>query len=236
MPTKYSAIEVLVRQRLNETVASFWSSDELLQLAIAGTRDLWRDIVDLKQEHYLTVNTGDVFLAASSSVLSGVPTDVHKVYLLEPTDTSSDSTNVGVSFQPLDYNHRDFIRARAQDAVDPTNTIIYYAITGQGAPVNAPIIRCAPQITSQMNLAFSYVPTLGPLTSDSFVPIPGEADNALVAWTVAYARAKEREDRAPDAGWLSIYSSEKQHLMQSLGLREYQENVYVDALFQDYWG
>lgn len=235
MPTKISSIETLVRQRLNETTASFWSSQELTDICIAGIKDLWRDIVDLKQEHYLTVNTTDVFLAASSNVLSGVPTDVHKLYLMEPTDTSGDSTNVGLTFYPLDYNHKDFIYARAQDAVDPTNTAIYYAITGQGAPVAAPIIRCAPQVTSQVSIAFSYVPTIGDLTTNSFVPIPGEADNALVAWTVAYAKAKE-SGGGPDGEWVSIYASEKQHLLQSLGLRQYQEPIFVDALFADYWG
>jgi hypothetical protein len=79
------------------------------------------------------------------------------------------------------------------------------------------------------------VPTLGDLTTNDFVPIPGEADNALVAWTVAFAHAKEREDRAPDANWLSIFSTEKQHLLQSLGLRQYQEPQYVQAQFEDYW-
>jgi hypothetical protein len=235
MPTKISSIITLTRQRLVEPVASFWSDDELKDICVSGIKDLWRDIVDLKQEHYLTVNDTDVYLDANSSVLSGVPNDVHKLYLIEPADTSSNATNVGVGFRPLDYNHKDFIAARATDAVDASNCIIYYAITGQGAPVNAPTIRCAPQVLSRINVSFSYVPTIGDLAITNYVPIPGEADNALVAWTTAYARAKEREDRAPDSGWLSLYATEKQHLLQSLGLREYQEPVFVDALFADYW-
>ena len=58
----------------------------------------------------------------------------------------------------------------------------------------------------------------------------------MVAWTVAFARAKEREDLSPDPGWLAIYSTEKQHLLQSLGLRQYHEPSYVNAIFEEYWG
>jgi len=236
MPTQISAITAKARKRLIEDTASFWTDNELRDICIDGIKDLWRDIVDLKQEHYLTTNTTDVSFPASSTTLIGVPTDVHKIYMLEPVDTTSNSTNVGLTFQPLDYNHKDFIRARTLDAIDPTNSSIWYSIRGAGAPVGAPEIRCAPKVNSAVSIAFTYVPTLGPMDSNSFVPIPGEADNALVAWTVAYARAKEREDRAPDQGWLAIYSTEKQHLLQSLGLREYQEPSVATALFEEYWG
>lgn len=236
MPTLISAIETTVRLRLIESSANYWSSAELVDIITAGIRDLWRDTADLKQEHYLKVDNDNVSLASGSSTLSGVPTDVHKVYLIEARDTSNTSTNVGLTFTPLDYNHLKFQSARATSDVEPANNVIYYAITGQGAPVNAPVIYCAPQVTSAVNLSFCYVPTVGQLTSTSVVPIPGEADNALVAWTVAFARAKEREDRSPDPNWLSIYATEKQHLLQSLGMREYQEPKYVDAMFENYWG
>jgi hypothetical protein len=87
-----------------------------------------------------------------------------------------------------------------------------------------------------VSLRFVYVPTLATMTAASTVPIPGEADNALIAWTVAYARAKERDDRSPDPGWLTVYATEKQHLLQSLGLRQLQEPEYVKAMFEEYWG
>jgi hypothetical protein len=236
MPSPISSITAKARKRLIESTASFWTDDELTDICIDGIKDLWRDIVDLKQEHYLVFNPTDVTYPADSTELAGVPTNVHKVYMIEPVDTTSNSVNVGLTFQPLDYNHKDFIRSRSVDSIDPANSSIYYAISGQGGPVNAPVIKCAPKVNSPVSLNFAYVPTLGPMTSASFVPIPGEADNALVAWTVAYARGKEREDRAPDANWLGIYSTEKQHLLQSLGLREYQEPSVAIALFEEYWG
>lgn len=235
MPTKISAIESMARLRLVEATPSFWSSAELTDIIIAGIRDLWRDVVDLKQEHYFTRNTVDVSLPAGTDHLIGVPADIHKVYLIEPVDTTVNSTNAGLSFSPLDYNHKDFIAARGMDAIDPTSAVIYYCITGQGAPVNAPVIYCAPKVTSAVSIAFTYIPTLPSMDTNSNVPIPGEADNALVAWTVAFARAKEDDNRAPDANWLSIYATEKSHLMQSLGLRQYQEPTTVDALFGEYW-
>jgi len=235
MATTITQIAALARLRLAETTARFWTSPELVGIAAAGVRDLWRDIVDLKQEYYLTVNDSDVFLAIDAGTLSGVPADVHKVYLIEPRDTTSQSSSPGVVFKPLDFNHPHFQSARSRSAVEPSNAVFYYAITGQGAPVSAPIIRVAPKVTSALNLTFSYVPTLGPLEAGTTVPIPGEADNALVAWTVAFALAKEREDKSPDPNWLSIYATEKQHLMQSLGLRQLQEPEFVEAVFADYW-
>ena len=167
--------------------------------------------------------------------LTGVPQDVHKIYLIEPRNLASTGSNYGLIFSPRDYNHPDFQMARALADIDPSNAIIYYAITGQGAPVNAPVIYVAPQVTSAVNLSFAYVPTFPTLVAASTVPIPGEADNALIAWTGAFARAKEREDRSPDPNWLAIYATEKQHLLQSLGMREYQEDTYVDANFEHYW-
>lgn len=235
MPTTIAQIEALARLRLVEADARYWEDGELTSITIAGTRDLWRDIVDLKQEYYLKVNDTDVFLAANATQLSGVPADVHKVYLIEPRDTTTSSTNTGVAFDPLDMNHRLFRSARSLSAVDPSHQKFYYAVTGQGAPVEAPIIRTAPKSNSILNLTLTYVPVLGELTEDSVVPIPGEADNALVAWTVAFALAKEREDKSPDPNWLSIYATEKAHLLQSLGLRQLQEPEYVEAVFSEYW-
>ena len=235
MATPISKIETLARLRLNEVTPRFWSSAELVEIIIAGIRDLGRDITDLKQEHYLVIDETNVFLDSGSSQLSGVPADVHKVVMITPRDVSETCPNVGLAFTPTDFTSVVFHTAKARADIEPSNDIIYYAITGQGSPVAAPVIRVAPQVTTLVNVSFAYVPTLGELTSGSTVPIPGEADNALVAWTVAYARAKESEDRSPDANWLSIYATEKQHLLQSIGLRQYQEPSYVPALFEEYW-
>ena len=234
MPTLISTIEARARQRLQEPVARFWSSDELVGYITDGIRDLWRDIADLKQEHFLKVDP-NVLLIANTSQLSNVPIDVHKIYNIEPLNLTINGSNNGLIFRPLDYNDQIFSSSRSRTAIDPQSDTIYYAITASGGPVDAPIIRIAPQVTSNVTISFSYVPTLGDFTANSMVPIPGEADNALIAWCVAYARGKETETRAPDSNWLSIYATEKQHLLQSLGLRQYQEPSFSEALFQDYW-
>jgi hypothetical protein len=236
MATLISSIVTSARTRLIEPTANFWSDAELVDLAVLGIRDLWRDIVDLKGEHYLTVDTTNVTYAANATQLNGVPTDVHKVYMIEPRDLSTNGPNNGLIFKPMDYNAAVFQSARAAVPIEPQNSVVYYAITQQGTPVAAPVVLCAPKVTSVVNVAFSYIPSLGILTSASNVPIPGEADNAIIAWTVAYARAKEREDRTPDPGWLAVFSTEKSHLLQSLGLRQYQEPEYVAGVFSEYWG
>ena len=235
MATLISTIETLSRRQLLEPTASFWTSAELVDLIILGIRDLWRDVVDLKAEHYLTVDNTNVTLPADQSTLAGIPADVHKIYLIEPRDTSSTSSNTGLIFMPLDYNDPKFQLGRSQADIDPSNDVIHYAITGRGGPVNPITIYVAPQVNSAVNLSFVYVPVLGTLASTDNVPIPGEADNALIAWTIAFARAKEREDRSPDPNWLAVYATEKQHLLQSLGLRQYQEPEFVDPIFESYW-
>jgi hypothetical protein len=224
-----------VRDNILEPQPRFWSDMELLDHIVAGVRDLWRDIVDLKQEHFLTVDATNVSLAASTATLTGVPSDVHKIYQIEPRDLTTSSSNVGLVFSPLDYNDKKFQSARGSSNIDPSNDTIYYAITAAGGPVGAPTIYVAPKVTTAVLLNFVYVPTLGTLTEASNIPIPGEASNALVAWGMAFARAKERDDRSPDPNWLAIYATEKQHLLQSLGLRQYQEPATVDAVFEDQW-
>jgi len=57
----------------------------------------------------------------------------------------------------------------------------------------------------------------------------------LIAWTVAFARAKESEDRSPDPNWLSVYATEKAHLLGSLGLRQLQEPEFAQAMFSEFW-
>ena len=234
MSTLISAIETQARRHLRETTASDWTSAELVDITIKGIQDLWRPVVDLRQEYYLTLDTTHVTLPASTSTLAGVPTDTYKIYLIEPRDVSSDSSNKNLIFSPLDYNHLKFQTARSRDAIDPQGDILYYALRGPGGPTGAPSVDVAPQVTSEVLLSFVYVPTLPPLASTDIIPIPGEADNALIAWTVAFARAKEREDRSPDPSWIAIYATEKSNLLNSLGIRQLQEPIIVDGVFDAY--
>lgn len=231
----FSDLLTPVRNHLIETTATFWSDSEIYSHMFRGAKDLWRDVVNLKQEHYITVNNDGVTLPANSSYLSGVPEDVHKIYMIEPSDLTVNGNNHGLLFKPLPYNNNTFQLARSKDAIDPQNDTIYYDIFKAGAPVGAPQVVVAPQVTSVVKISFVYVPTLGTLASTDPIPIPGEADNAIIAWTVAYARAKEREDRSPDPSWLAAYSTEKAHLLESLGLRQYQEPSYVEAVWEEYW-
>lgn len=235
MPTTLDEIEVLVREHLVEPEPKFWTSSELKNLMRRCEKDLWRSIVDLKGEHYLTINATDVSIESGEDQLTGVPADVHKVYNIEPVRTSSGEPRTQLVFTPLDWNHKRFSSARAQDPIDASAGEVFYAILGAGAPVGSPTIKIAPTLTSAVSLNFAYVPTLDSIDLTELVIIPGEADNAIVAWTVAYARAKEREDRAPDGSWLSIYGTEKEHLLQSLGLRQLQEPKVVDGMFDELW-
>lgn len=213
---------------------SFWSAQELLDIAIDGCRDMWRAMIDLHQEHFMTVDATNVSLAANTATLTGVPTDTHRVLLVEPRDTSDASATRGVRFKPAAYNTPQFIRARSWSAIDPSSGLtVWYAISAAGSPVSAPTIYIAPQLSSALTLRFVYIPTLATLTATSNNPIPGESDKAIKAWIIAHANAKQRDDNSPDPNWLSIYSTEKQSVLTASTPRQEQEPRYINGAFDD---
>lgn len=244
--TKYDALILAARFHLNAARGSnstyktdkFWSDDELLSIALRGTTDLWAGVIDLNEEHFLTVDEDHVSITSGESELDGVPADTFRVYLIEPLDTTETGTSRFVTFVPRDYNHPEFIAARAWSGLAPTDGInIFFAMSGQGAPNNAPIVRIAPTLSMDLDLRFVYIPTLGVSTYDlnSSNPIPGESDHAIIAWIVAYARSKERDDRSPDPAWLAVYATEKQSLLTRMIPRQVQEPQVVDGVFDGYW-
>ncbi len=97
---------------------------------------------------------------------------------------------------------------------------------------------CAPKLSSTLSLRFSYINNLGVQgyqLATAINPIAGESDNALIAWIVAYALGKQREDKSPDAAWLSVYQTEKQNLLVRSKPRQEQEPSYADGAFDSYW-
>lgn len=229
MPTAVTSIVAWVRQRMIESTASFWTDQELTDIAALGIKDLWRAINDDYQDHFLTIDATNVSLAANAVTLTGVPADIHRVDGIEPRNLS---TNANVIFEYRKYMHPDFVRARASDAVDPSNVVLYWDITGAGGPAATPTIHVAPKVSSALLLRLAYVPTLGTITNN---PIPGESDAAVIAWTVAYARSKERDDRSPDPEWLAVYEKEKALLLVSLAPRQTADLEFAEAVFEPYW-
>lgn len=203
-----------------------------------GALDMWGAILDLHQDHYFKINDTDVKLAANDLYVSGIPEDCFRITLIEPRDTTVTGNGHQVIFVPRKYNHPDFIIARTLDPQDPNalpSRQIYYQIVGQGSPVEAPKIVCAPKISAELPLRMAYNPSIWPDSNPpSFNPIPGESDNALKCWTIAYARAKETDGRTPDAGWLANYGTEKQLILTRLTPREEQEPEVVEDMFQGY--
>lgn len=221
-------------------IDSFWSDAELFDIAKRGTTDLWGAIIDLHEEHYLTIDTTHVTLAASTEALAGVPADCFRVYMIEPLDP----TTTQCAFIPRPYNHVEFANARNStispgQAFSPTSGLnIFYDVTGVGSPIGAPTILTAPNVDAAVPLRFSYISNLGVqayVLETATNPISGESDNALIAWIVAYALGKETEGRMPNAGWLSIYQTEKQNLLTRMRPRQEQEAQYADGTFDSYW-
>lgn len=234
MSTPLSSIIADARGVLNATGDNHWTNAELLAHGIKGYRDLWRRINDLYQDYFSIIDSTNVTLAANTSQLSGVPATTYRVVSIEPRVLGASSPNQGLIFEPRPYNHPDMVNARACPAIAPTNQLIFYTLFSQGAPVAAPIIRLAPQVSSAVNLTLVYNTTLAALTESDPNPIPGESDAALMAWIVAYARAKENGG-VPDAGWLQIYGTEKANLVAQLTPRQIQKSQVAEGLFEELW-
>ena len=240
MATLLSTIRTKARNTLLETSASFWSEAELLEHMVDGIKDLWKAVVDLNGSHFRTIDITSMSIAASGTTVTGVPADLFRVQIIEPRDTTSASDGRYVQFVPRKYNSAEFQWARSQSSVSPTSGgIIYYDISQPGAPLAAPTIHIAPSLSSALTLRVAYIPTLADTAfndpSTDYNPIPGESDNALYAWIVAFARAKERDDRSPDPNWLAVYSTEKQAVLTVLDPRQEQEPKYVEGMFEG-WG
>lgn len=231
MATTVSTLITRIRLHLNETTAAFWSDSELLAHVQEGAADLWKALVGVNEDHFFTLSTASS-VVANQTTLSAVPSDLYRVKLIEPTTLS---TYVNTFFQPLDYANAKFRRARSMDAQDPVGQVFYYDLVNEGPPVSTASIYIAPKSNAAFNLQIGYVRTVSTLGTGSNNPIPGESDHALVAWTVAHARAKEREDRAPDPEWLAVYGTEKKNLVQVSTPRQVDELEAVDALFENYW-
>jgi hypothetical protein len=244
--TAFSSLIAQARLILAEPVANFWSDAELLGYAQGAVTDLWRRIIDTYEDYFVTIDDTNVSLALNTAQFTGVPADCHRVVTIEPRTIGSQSSNRGLIFKNKRYNDPAFIQARAADPVNPSSTIVYYALMQQGAPVAAPIILCAPQVTATVLCRLVYNQILARITNTGggsppatdFNPIPGDADTAIIAWMVAYARGKEADaaQRSPDPEWLAVYSTEKNNLINQLDQqRSTQDQEVADALFEDAW-
>jgi hypothetical protein len=236
MATTLGTIRTNARIRLLETTAKFWTDAELLDYIIDGVKDLWGSVVELNMEHFVTEDATNVSQAASATTLTGIPADCFRISRIEPRDLTDVSGNRQISYVPRDLNHRDFIAARARGTLDASNGgVICYQILQAGPPVGTVTVRVAPVLSAAVLLRLFYVPSLAAMTAASNNPIPGESDNALVAWCVAYARSKEREDRSPDPNQLAVYKTEKDNILTRLKPRQTQEPETVTGMFEEEW-
>lgn len=236
MATTLGTIITRARRALVETNPRFWSDQELLDIAIEGVQDLWKSVKSVNQHYLATIDSTNVSLAANAFQLTGVPADVAIVLGIEPRTPAS---HLNAFFRPRNYFDPVFQQARTQDAQDPNGLVIWYDLTGAGAPVAAPTVRVAPSISSAMNLQFSYVPTLdtSAWTTATTNPIPGETDHMLRCWIMAHARGKETEGRVPDPVYLGMYEQDKAKLVASvLPKRQEDEPDVAGAMFEEFWG
>lgn len=209
----------------------FWDDNELTAILIDGCKDLWRAIIDLHRNHFATEDASSMSIAASGTSVTGVPTDLFRVLMIEPRDITQTGSQRNVVFRPKPFQSNAWQAKRSMGSVSPGETEFFYDLINAGSPVAAPTIKIVPAPSSAISLRVLYVNTLAALTEESNNPIPGESDNALIAWGVAHGRAHEREDRMPDPAWLAIYATDKQSLLTAMTPRQEQEIEIVEDVF-----
>lgn len=232
MATLISALITNARLPLLEGTASFWTDAELLTHANEAIKDLWASIIDLYQDHFVTQDVTHCALAANATTVTGVPADVFRVVMLQPRVLGQSSSTQGLVFKPSTLLDPRFVQAQAQPAITPRADIVYYCVLNAGAPVAAPAIITAPALSAAVNLTLWYIPTIAAKIASDANPIPGESDKAVQEYIIAFARAKEREDRSPDPEHLSIYATEKRKMLTALTPRSVQEPQVVDAMWE----
>jgi hypothetical protein len=234
MATLMSAVIVMARDRLNEPVPRFWSNAELLRYANRGIRDMHRQLGANHQDYFHAINV-EVVHPANGTQLTGVPTNVTVINGIEPADLTAAGRHV--VYVRRDYNGDDFQAARSRSAVDPSNAgVILYAPTQAGGPVAAPVIHVAPMISAAITLRLTYRPTVGAeLVATDPNPIPGESDNALQHWIVAYAKGRQTDKQRPDASELEMYQAEVSKILASITPRDVSAPEVVEAMFEEMW-
>lgn len=234
MSTLLSTCVTNARTTLLESTARYWTDNELVVLANDAIKDLWAAIIDLYQDHIVTIDDTSMSIASGANSITGVPADLFRIVMIQPRTLGTSSSNQGLVFQPRTLLHPDFVQAQASPPVCPRHTVIFYAVINAGAPVAAPTIRLAPAVSAAVLLSVWYNPIIPTKIISDANPIPGESDKAITEYIIAFARAKEKEDRAPDAEHLSIYATEKRKILIALTPRSVQEPEVVEAFFNDY--
>jgi hypothetical protein len=232
MPTTLQTILTDARAAINAQSDPFWSDPEILRYINRGIADVRRSINQTHQDYHFEL---DVTVEHQPGVdtLVNVPADCGVIYGLEVVDRAAHP----LLYVRKDWQHASFQDARQRSGLDPlTGGIIYYTATGVGAPLAAPTIRVAPPVSAVVTLRLTYQPvpdiTLG--LSDN-VPLPANADEALIQWTVAYMVGRQRPDQQPDATRMGLYNVEVQKIMVAIAPRDESETRTVEPLFEEYW-
>jgi|ERR1035437_3716186 hypothetical protein len=237
MATTFGSLITDIRAHLiapltGDNADEFWTDAELLGILKRGVSDLWRAVNDNYQNYFLTVDATHVSIAVGTDLLSGVPADVAIIRAIKPRVPSAYPY---LKFEFRNVDHKDFIAAETQGTIDSGQArLVFFYISQAGAPIAAPEVHIAPMLSAAVPLALVYVQTLGTFTASSVNPVPGESDQALISWGVAWARAKEREDRSPDPAMIQMYATEKQNILVSLTPRQTQDEEVAEALFEGF--
>ncbi len=236
MATLMSTLVSRARQTLlepAEVTDGFWTDAELLAHGNAAIKNLWQAIIDLYHDHFVTRDVTNMSIAAGGTSITGVPTDLFRVLLIRPRTVGSSSSNQGLIFKPCpSITHPHFVQAQAGRNISPRNSVIYYVVINAGAPVAAPTILLAPGVSSAVLLEVDYIPVLADVLLAGANPIPGESDKAITEYIIAFARAKEKEDRGPDPEHLSVYATEKRAMLIALAPRSEQDVDVVMGMWE----
>lgn len=189
-----------VRDRLDESTASFWSNAQLNRYITRAKDRVWNRVIALNEDYFTITRDsdggnitvlGETYASSSFQIVSAtrdytLPPDFREMKMIEVlTDGYED-----VRFLYRDLAHPD-MRAMLEITDDQTPSTFYFDIVGERT------LRIAPMSSTTLDLRLTYVRFFTDLTTDTqTLEMPHPLYLAVEEYATFFAL---RQDRSPDA-------------------------------------
>lgn len=201
-------VRTSVRAHVDEPTANYWTDVELNGYIVSRQRTLWRKILALKKDYWLTTATLNLTVGTSlynGGDGSGMPTDIWRIESIRTTTSGAQN----ILWAPADPNSPDFLVGLNSDFPVFNPYQILYSIRNMTTLAISPI----PQQTISALINYIQQPTVMSADTDTFL-IP----DTFVDY-VEYAAAADALSKGPvgdSVGWAQKAGESWKEIMEAL--------------------
>lgn len=161
MAETLATVRSSVRGHIDEPTANYWTDAELNGLIAAGERKLWRKILAMKKDYWLT--TATLTVATGSSIFnpldgSGMPADIWRIESIRTLTSGFQN----ILWTPADPNSQNFLSGLNTDFPVFNPFQILYALRNMTTLAISPVFQQGP-ITALIN----YIQQPTPMVNDT---------------------------------------------------------------------